>query len=89
MLLLLFVNFWFIFVYKRQPSVYMGCIFIFSWQIAQLEGISKQRASEVKREIMDSYGKSKPQKLTIDEYCRFRGIPETLIEKQIRNQKNH
>lgn len=61
-------------------------IFINTADIAALEGISKQRASEVMRVIMDSFGKQKPNKLTIDEYCQYRGVKNQDVINQI-NQK--
>lgn len=61
----------------------MSRIFIFSSEIAQLEGVSKKRASDIKKQIMDAYGKQSPQKLTIDEYCRYRGISEETFRSQL------
>lgn len=59
-------------------------IFINTSDIAALEGISKQRASEVKQLIMDVYKKQKPNKLTIDEYCEYRGIKPETVKNQMK-----
>lgn len=52
----------------------MSRIFINTADIAALEGLSPQRASEIMTLIMDSLGKKKPNKLTIEEYCKYRGV---------------
>ena len=57
----------------------MSRIFINTCDIAILEGISPQRASEIMRTIMDSFQKKKPQKLTIPEYCKYRGISDSVV----------
>lgn len=61
-------------------------IFITTSDIAALEGLSTQRASEIMRIIMDSYKKERPNKLTIAEYCKYRGINETEVTQQIKSQ---
>jgi hypothetical protein len=59
----------------------MSRIFINTADISTLEGLSIKRASEILRQIMDSFGKERPQKLLIIEYAQYRGIPETEIKK--------
>ena len=58
-------------------------LFIKTNDIAALEGISIKRASEIMRTIMDALQKEKTHKLLIIEYCQYRGIPETIINKQM------
>lgn len=70
-------------VYFKQLTVYMNRIFVKTNDIATLEGISVKRASEIMRTIMDCFQKEKTHKLLIIEYCQYRGIPETVISKQI------
>lgn len=65
----------------------MSRIFIFSSEIAQLEGISKKRASHIKHLIMDAYGKQSPHKLTIAEYCKYRGISEQQLRIQLKENE--
>lgn len=62
----------------------MSRIFINTNDIAQLEGLSVKRASEIMRIIMDSLKKEKPNKLTIDEYCKYRGIDKDLVTTEMK-----
>lgn len=62
----------------------MERIFIKTNDIAILEGITVKRASEIMRTILDCLQKQNPQKLLIVEYAKYRGVPETMIEKIIK-----
>ena len=62
----------------------MSRIFIYTCDIAALEGLSVKRAYEIMRTIMDSLNKEKPQKLTIDEYCDYRGVQKHLVINQMK-----
>ena len=70
-------------LYNKQ-LVYMSRIFINTNDIAALEGLSVKRASEIMRTIMDSLKKAKPNKLTIDEYCDYRGVQKNLVLNQMK-----
>lgn len=50
--------------------------------IVQLEGLSDSRASEVHSTLKAILGKSRHQKVTIREYCNYRGLDlsSTLID---------
>lgn len=65
----------------------MSRIFIYTSDIAALEGLTTKRASEVKKLIMDANGKLKPNKLTIDEYCDYRGVAKIVVLNQINSAK--
>lgn len=67
----------------------MSRIFINPSDISILEGLSAQRASEIHRLIMDSYGKEKPQKLTFSEYCEYRGVSVEEVTEKIQNERKN
>lgn len=62
----------------------MERIFINSSDISLLEGLTVKRASEILRQIMDSFGKQRPEKLLIFEYAKYRGVPEAEIKRHIK-----
>lgn len=65
----------------------MSRIFINTNDIAALEGITAKRASEIMRVIMDANKKQKPQKLTIDEYCDYRGVQKYVVVNALSHEK--
>lgn len=58
--------------------------------IEQLEGIGRSRSSELYTTIKDSLGKTNGQKVTIAEYCEYRGFDyeETLITLELKKPQH-